>query len=276
MGKEKTKTVKLEKHEPDTYPMIVGEVKKSIPRIRAVKPKEEIRVSTMTSGSTTGRCITTCETSGNVKKLYVNLMPILASAKGPVEEEEVEKEDVNSCRNEKEPESSSKKDQSVIKLAEQTINTSDSYTTLKKKTELKQLFPGIVLPPLTQPKQTPERCGHHKRVCFTPLPPISLFEQTTTTGCRGYGDSRPWIDDLLFSNTRSAEFRLPDITLSSLDTLLQTVTQKMGKKMRDADEGPWRRVQLDHLLLAVNERPLREKMVNHNTEERNKENTYVW
>lgn len=60
---------------------------------------------------------------------------------------------------------------------------------------------------------------------------------------------------------RSAEFRLPEISLSSLETLLQTVTQKLVSKRRSSDEGPWRRIQSDHLLDAVNERRLREKMV---------------
>ena len=39
MGKEK-RTLKLEKHEPDMFPTIVGEVKKSTPRTRIVKSKE--------------------------------------------------------------------------------------------------------------------------------------------------------------------------------------------------------------------------------------------
>ncbi|KAK2835349.1 hypothetical protein Q5P01_015833 [Channa striata] len=196
-------------------------------------------------------------------------MPVLASAIESVEE--VKEEEVK--------EISSKKDPSDIEVVEQTLNPDDSYTTLKKTS----LSPGFVLPPLPQPTPAPECCDHQKtRVCFTPLPPISLFEQTTTvssncttTGCRGEGDGRPWIDDILFSKTRSAEFHLPDITLSSLDALLQTVTQKLGKKRRGFDEGPWRRVQLDHLLITVNEQPLSEKMVDHNTEERNKDNTYV-
>lgn len=193
--------------------MIVCEVKKSIPRMRTMKPKEKIKVTSMKRSSTTDKGTTTCVTSGNRMKLCVNLMPVLASAKEPVEEEEEEKE-VNSCATEKEPENRSKKDPSVTKLVEQTLNTSDSYTvlTFKKATETKQrLTPGLMLPPLTQPKPAPECCDHQEtKMCFTPLPPITLFEQTTTIcpnittkGCSDDGDSRLWIDNPLFSRSVS-------------------------------------------------------------------------
>lgn len=85
---------------------------------------------------------------------------------------------------------------------------------------------------------------------------------------------------LLFSLQRSAEFRLPDISLSSLDALLQTVSQKLGRKRRGGDEGPWRRVQSDHLLTTVSEQRLREKSVGQQndrcTDNRNPANMFVW
>lgn len=187
------------------------EVKKSIPRMRSVKPKEKIKVTSMKSNSTTDKGTTTCVTSGSIMKLCINLMPVLASAKEPEEEEEKE---VNCCPTEKEPENSRKQDPSVTKLAEQTLDTSDSYTglTLKKATEIKQqLPPGFVLPPLTQPKPAPQCCDHEEtKMCFTPLPPISLFDQTTicpnsaVKGCRDDGDNRPWIDYPLLSRTVSS------------------------------------------------------------------------
>ncbi|XP_044056476.1 uncharacterized protein LOC122878145 isoform X2 [Siniperca chuatsi] len=270
MWKEKkTRTVKLEKHEPDTCPMIVGKVKKSVPRMRTVKPKEKIKVTTSNS-----KCLTTtCETSGNIMRLCVNLMPVLAAAKEPVEEEEGEEE--YSSTSKKEPENSSRNDPSVSKSVEQTLYPSDSYTGLNLVTDTK-LSPRFVLPPITKPKAAAECCDRQKtKRCHTPLPPISLSEQTRTIssnfsikGCRGDGlvtgqvpDSRPWIDNPLFSNSRSAEFRLPEISLSSLEALLQTVTQKLGRKRRSGDEGPWRRVRSDHLLTAVSEQRLREKSV---------------
>lgn len=78
---------------------------------------------------------------------------------------------------------------------------------------------------------------------------------------------------------RSAEFRLPDISLSSLDALLQTVTQKLGRKRRGGDEELWRRVQSDHLPMAVGEQRLREisvrQQIDHCTEGRNPVNMYV-
>ncbi|XP_033477449.1 uncharacterized protein LOC117253826 [Epinephelus lanceolatus] len=270
MKKEKkASSVKLEKHELDTCPMIVCKVEKSIPKMRPVKSKERIKAATSKSKSTSAREATTCETSGNIMKLCVNLMPVLAAAKEPVEEEEERKED-NECTSKKKPETSCKNDPSVTKSEEQILS---SFTGLNLDTDTKQAqSPWLVLPPITQPKPAPECCdrqrGHH-----TPLPPISPTEQTRTIssnvtirGCRGDGlvtghvaDSRPWMDNPLFSKSRSPEFRLPDISLSSLDALLQTVTQKLGRKRRGYDEGRWTRVHSDQLLAAVSERRLRER-----------------
>ncbi|XP_071342127.1 uncharacterized protein [Trachinotus anak] len=283
MGKKK-KTVKLEKHEPDTHPIIVADVKRSVSRMRIVKSKEKVKVTSSTRRSTTEKGTTTCETSGNIMRLCVDLMPVLASAKESVEEEEEEekeeKEEDISCTNEAEPKSS-KNDPSVTKLFQQTHDTCDSSTPLDGATEPKQsLSPLFVLPPVTQPKPANECCDHREAKRFlTPLPPISLSEKTTTIspnfttkGCGGdapvagqVSDSRPWIDNPLFSKSRSAEFRLPDISLSSLDALLQTVTQKLARKRR-GDEAPWRQVQSDLLPRAVGEQHLREKRVGQQTD----------
>ncbi|XP_070816445.1 uncharacterized protein [Chaetodon trifascialis] len=271
MWKEKkTRTVKLRKHEPDTCQMIVGNSKKSVSRRRTVKQEEKIKVTTSNS-----KCVTTtCETSGNIMRLCVNLMPVLAAAKEHAEEEEG-KEDENSCI--KKPETSSKNDPCVTESVEQTLNPCDSYTGLHLDTK-NPPSPQFVLPPITQPKPAPECCdGHRTKRCHTPLPPVRSSEHTraissnfTLNGCGGDGlvtgeepDSRPWIDNPLFSKSRSAEFRLPDISLSSLDALLQTVTQKLGKKRRGGDNGPWRPVQCDRLLMAAGEQRLREKSVRH-------------
>ncbi|XP_031162866.1 uncharacterized protein LOC116055199 [Sander lucioperca] len=274
MSKEKkTRMVKLEKHDPDTCPMIVGKVKKSIPKMRTIKSKEKIKVATSKTNSTSAN-VTTCETSGNIMKLCVNLMPFLAAAKEPVEEEEGNEEN-NSCTNKKEPETSSKNDDpSVTKSMEQTLH---SFIGLTLDTDTKQpVSPQFVLPPITHSKPAPECCDHQKSLA--PQPPISSSEQTRTIssnfsikGCGGGGlvtgqvaDRRPWIDNPLFSKSRSPEFRLPDISLSSLDALLQTVTQKMGRKRRGFDEGPWGRIQSDPLLMAVSEQRLRERSITEN------------
>ncbi|XP_039985181.1 uncharacterized protein LOC120791088 isoform X2 [Xiphias gladius] len=283
MGKEK-KTVKLEKHEPDMRAIIVGEVKKSTPRMRIVKSKEKIKVTASDSRSTTDKATTTCETSGNIMRLCVNLMPVLASAKEPMdEEEEEEKEEDISCKNKEEPKTGSKNDRLVTKLVQQTLDASDSYTglTLGRATETKQSpNPRFVLPTITQPKPAPECCDHQRTKRFlAPLSPISLLERTTTISpnfaTKGFGDdapvtgqvsdSRPWIDNPMFSKSTSAEFRLPDISLSSLDALLQTVTQKLRRKRRGGDEGPWRQVQSDHLLTAVSEQRLSEERIGKQT-----------
>ncbi|XP_068446158.1 uncharacterized protein [Clinocottus analis] len=58
---------------------------------------------------------------------------------------------------------------------------------------------------------------------------------------------------------RSPEFRLPDISLSSLNALLQTVTQKLRRKRSGGDEGSCRRFQSNRLLEAVSGQRLREK-----------------
>ncbi|XP_022048231.2 uncharacterized protein LOC110950126 [Acanthochromis polyacanthus] len=272
MRKEKkTWMVTLEKPEPDSGPLIVSKVKKST---RTMKSKEKIKETN--SRSTSNKGPTTCETSGKILRLCVDLMSVLASAKEPVEEEETE--EGNSCQSEKEAENSSKKEPSVCKSEEQKHDSGDSYLGLASRgtTETKpSVSPRFVLPPMTQLKAAPGCCECQKiKRSHTPLPPIVSCPQethisgtVTTNDCRSDGagrevsDSRPWIDNPLFSKSRSAEFRLPDISLSSLDALLQTVTQKLGRKRRGTDEALWRPVQSDSLLLAVREQHFRETSV---------------
>ncbi|XP_069377910.1 uncharacterized protein [Paralichthys olivaceus] len=273
MGKE-MKTVRLEKYKADTPPIIVGEVKTSLPRMRDVKSKERIKKVTTSNKGTT-----TCETSGNVMKLCVNLMPVLAAARELVdEEEEEEKEEETSCTRAEDPKTSDTQDPSITKSKQQTFNTSDSNAGLTSESK-HSLNPLFVLPPITEPAPAPECCDHHRTKRFpTPLPPIGSSEKTTTStppSCTGEAcggdtaatgqasDSRPWIDNVLLSNSRSAEFRLPDISLSSLEALLQTVTQKLARKRRGLgdEEERCRRVQSDHLHTTVSEQCLRENTV---------------
>ncbi|XP_058494236.1 uncharacterized protein LOC131465512 isoform X2 [Solea solea] len=241
MGKEK-KTAKLEKLEPDTRAIIMGEVNKSIPRMRLVKSKDKMKVKTSNK-----RLPTTDK----------------ASAKEPEEEDEEDREEDTSSTSAEEPNTSNTHDPSATKSVHQSLSTSDYFAGLTKQ-PLNSLF---VLPPITQPTSVPV-CGgdHHKTQKFTTsLPRISLPEKTTTTvseniktEVRGVDDKMtehvtdaagPWIDNILLSKYRSAEFRLPDISLSSLDALLQTVTQKLGRKRRSG-EGAWGQVQSDHLLIT--------------------------
>ncbi|CAJ1060855.1 uncharacterized protein LOC117828262 isoform X2 [Xyrichtys novacula] len=188
------------------------------------------------------------------------------------EEEEENQTDDSSCENEKEA-GTSDKNVLVTKPEEQT-NVSNTGFNLNLNSDPKQPPSSrLVLPPLTQPAAAPE-CLKMRR-CKTPLPPINLSEQTSTMSanftigsCKGDGfvkgvesDSRPWINNPLLSKSRSAEFCLPDISLSTLDTLLQTVSQKLGRKKRGGDEEPWRRIQSDHLLMAVTDQRLRKTRV---------------
>nr|XP_046247896.1 uncharacterized protein LOC124060694 [Scatophagus argus] len=260
---KKTRTVNPEKYDADASEMIVGNLKKSIPRMRTVRSKNS-------------KCLitTTYETSGNKMRLCVNLMPVLAAAKEPVEEQE-EKEEDNSWTSKRKPETGSKNDPPVTESTEQILDSSDSYTGLNLETDMQQAqSPQFVLPPISQRKPAPGCCDHRKtKGCPTPLPPISLPEQTRTVSSNftttGHGDNwlvtgqdadtRPWIDNPLFSRSRSPEFHLPDISMSSLSALLQTISQKLERKSRGGHEGPWRRAQSDHLLAAGGEQRLRGK-----------------
>lgn len=194
MRKEKkTRREKLEKHEAETCPMIIGKVTNSMPKMKTVKLKEKMNTSNSRSDM-----VTTCETSGNIMRLFVNLMPVLAAAKEPEEEEE------NSCTSKEEPETSCKTDPSVTEPVEQTLKSSTGGS----------LSHRFVLPPITQHKPAPDR---GQKRCHTPLPPISSSNQTrsisskvSVKGSEGDGsvtgpeaDSRPWIENPLFSKSVS-------------------------------------------------------------------------
>lgn len=217
MWKEKkTWTVKLQKHEPDNPLMIVGKLK-SVPRMRSVKSK---RTKVTTSNS---KCLTICETSGNIMRLCVNLMPVLAAAREPVDEEEgkEEEEEDTSWTSENKSETSSKNYPSVNESVEQKLDLSDCYTGLNLDTDTKQPpSPQFVLPPISQCKLAPGHCDCQKTErCHTALPPISLSEQTRNIssnfaikGCGGDGlvtgelpDNRPWIDNPLSSKSVSKD-----------------------------------------------------------------------
>ncbi|XP_060889856.1 uncharacterized protein LOC132966778 [Labrus mixtus] len=264
MHKEKkTGTFNPENHEDNTFPMTVRKVKETAPRERTMKSKEKVKVSVSNGNSLTAKG----ETSGDILRLYVNLMPLLAAAKEPMEEEEGEEED-SSSESKKIPMTSNKNEPS-LNISEERITDFNRGINFDADTQ-QTVSPWLVLPCLIHPEAAPQ-CLQTKR-CHTPLPPITVSKQTkissnfTIKGGRserfvtgGVPDSRPWIDNPLLSKSRSAEFRLPDISLSSLGALLQTVTQKLGRKRRGGEEEPWRRVQSDHLLMTVGDQRLRRK-----------------
>lgn len=204
MGKERKKaerTEKTETHEEQTCPMTVCAVKTINSRIRTVKPKERIQVIPTRSSPITEKATPACMTSGNILKIYINLMPVLALVNEPVEEEEEEKE-VNSSPTE--TDNRNKKDPPVTKSVEQTVKT--EALTMKRATETKR--PGLVLPPLTVRKPALESCVHQEnKMCFTPRPPITLGEQPTTMCSnitpKGCDDGRLWMDNPLLSRSVS-------------------------------------------------------------------------
>ncbi|KAG7513943.1 hypothetical protein JOB18_020998 [Solea senegalensis] len=250
MGKEK-KTAKLERLEPNTRAIIMGEVNKSIPRMRLVKSKEKMKVKTSNKRlpTTDKGIITTCETSGNVMKLCLNLMPVLASAKEPEEEDEEDREEDTSSTSAEEPNTSNTHDPSATKSVHQSLSTSDYFAglTLDTATETKQPLNSLfVLPPITQPTSAP-MCGgdHHKTQKFTTsLPRISLPEKTTTVS-ENIKTEVSRVDDTVTEHmTDAAGPWIDNILLSKC-----TVTQKLGRKRRSG-EGAWGQVQSDHLLIT--------------------------
>ncbi|XP_039455164.1 uncharacterized protein LOC120433251 [Oreochromis aureus] len=242
MGKENnTVIVKLE----PGFPLNI-EAKKQFPRMSTVKSKKRIKTITTDSRSTTDKDGTTCEISGNIMRLCVNLMPVLTLAKETEQEEEDEKEESNISMSRQETETSSR-DPSVSKLVERKQNAIDLQSGLTSERTTKaslSLTSPFLPPPISEPKP--------------------VHQQATTSsaklGAEGFGgsgavtvhasDIRPWIDNALFSKSRSAEVQLPDITLSSLNALLQTVTYRLRKKRRGAEEGPRRQDRSDQLLVA--------------------------
>lgn len=209
MGKERsTDTIKIQKPEPDPLPIIVGEEIQSFPRLRTVKSKK-IKVTATARRSATTTVSNTCEISGNIMRLRINLMPVLASAKEP--EEEMEEEDKKNCSREEESETSNKNDPSIteseVKIQHQ--NNSPIGLNLDQDRETKSLNPLSVLPPITQPKPNPELYDRQKPLkCLTSLSATSqATARNKTTGCESQAsvltgqilDRRPWIDNPLYS-----------------------------------------------------------------------------
>lgn len=131
----KTRPVKLEKYERNTPLMIVGQLK-SIPRMKIMKTK-------WTKITTSSRKALTCESTRNIKRVYVNLMPILAAAKEPVEEEESTDEEDKSSASEKTSETSRRNQPSFTEVELPPISVyksaapqSDCQTSTRSQTTL--------------------------------------------------------------------------------------------------------------------------------------------
>lgn len=177
----KTRTMKLEKCDRDTPLMIVGQLK-SIPRMTIMKTKG-------TKITTSSRKTLTCETSRNIKRVYVNLMPILAAAKEPVEEEESTEEDDESSASKKKTETSTRNQTSFIDLAKEQVSS-----------------PEVELPPISVHKPAAPRsdCQTNTRPQTTlpPIRPSNWFKSSKSTG--ELPDSKPVTDEPVFSVSKKA------------------------------------------------------------------------
>lgn len=198
---------------PEAFLLI--EVKKTVPRKRIVPSKERTKKTITDKGTTT------TETSQHKMRLYVNMMPVLASTKEPEEEEERqerEEGDIRTIKSQRKQENSSKKDTSVSNSLEQKHNPSDSYleSAPENSTETKHaLNPQFVLPPITKPAQ--RFCDIKKRQrCPTSLAAGRLCEQETASQSASQSDTcdaqvsdyRPWMDNPLFSATVSKSLKM--------------------------------------------------------------------
>ncbi|KAK6320490.1 hypothetical protein J4Q44_G00095970 [Coregonus suidteri] len=79
--------------------------------------------------------------------------------------------------------------------------------------------------------------------------PMILLQKTSTL-----------MDTTIISRCRSAQFRLPEISVSSIEGLLQRVAERVGRRERDET---WGLTYPDHLLMAGALRNLREKRLQH-------------
>ncbi|XP_041746334.1 uncharacterized protein LOC121576856 isoform X2 [Coregonus clupeaformis] len=80
--------------------------------------------------------------------------------------------------------------------------------------------------------------------------PMILLQKTSTL-----------MDTTIISRCRSAQFRLPEISVSSIEGLLQRVAERVGR--RERDDETWGLTYPDHLLMAGALRNLREKRLQH-------------
>lgn len=192
----------LVKLHEDTFPLMISKATSSAPREKPVKLKEKVKAATSNPKS----LIITEEKSGDIMKLCVNLMPLLAAAKEPMEEEE-EKEEDSSCESIKEAETNYKDFSSVTKLEEQTDLDFDAKQPLSQR---------LVLPPLNE---TAADLEYRKtKRCYTLLPPIGLSSQTSIISSsitiKSYKpdeieaeelDSSSWMDKPLLSKSVSKQ-----------------------------------------------------------------------
>lgn len=181
----KTRTMKLEKQDRDTPLMIVGQLK-SIPRMKIMKTK-------WTKTTTSSRKTLTCETSRNIKRVYVNLMPILAAAREPVEEEESPDEEDKSSASKKTPETGRRNQPSFIDLAKEQLSS-----------------PEIELPPISVHKAAAPQSDYQTitrpQTTLPPIRPSNWNKSSKSTG--ELPESKPVTDEPVFSVSKKNHTQL--------------------------------------------------------------------
>lgn len=198
MWKER-KALKVEKQETDIPPITVGELK-SVPRMRNVKSKKTKDISPKS------KHLTICDVSGTKMRINVNLMPVLAAAREPMEEEEENEDDTSQIT-----------DKIIREFVEQIPDLHcESYSGINLDSDFRQL--STVLPPVVHCKSVPTQHDCLKtQWCQSALPPIRPSEQTRNIlskvlikSLRGdlavtgeLLDNRPWRDNPLFSKSVS-------------------------------------------------------------------------
>lgn len=176
----KTRKMKVETYDRDAPLMIVGQLK-SIPRMKIMKTE-------WTKITTSSRKTLTCETSRNIKRVYVNLMPILAAAREPEEEEEGTDEEDESLARETKTETSRKNQPSFI--AKEQVSS-----------------PEVELPPITVHKaaalQSDCQSSTGPRTTLPPIRPSNWIKSLKPTG--ELPGSKPATDEPAFPVSKAIQ-----------------------------------------------------------------------
>ncbi|XP_020335935.1 uncharacterized protein LOC109889139 isoform X2 [Oncorhynchus kisutch] len=223
---------------PDPHPMVVEAVKCVLPRKTALNLLKACEVTTNIRSPVSN----TYERLDRVVKICVNLWPVLASAKEPVEES-------SSSLDEEEPGTSTDT---------RTFNTSKSgklsLTTRLAHSECMGMpVPHTSLPQICVSDQDAlVKSSKGTKAIENKAPfPMILLQKTSTL-----------MDSTIISQCRSAQVHLPEISVSSIEGLLQRVTERVGRRERKRDETSGL-TNPDHLLTAGALRNLREKRLQH-------------
>ncbi|XP_055796677.1 uncharacterized protein LOC129867350 isoform X2 [Salvelinus fontinalis] len=259
---------------PDPLPMVVGAVKCVLPRKTALKLIKACEVTTNIGSSVSN----TYERLDNrVVKICVNLWPVLASAKEPVEES-------SDSLDEEEPGTSTDtRTFNTSKSGEQRPRDQERRPHVRQeldRAKASRLVKPILLPPISKLSPT-TRLAHSEcmgmPVSHTSLPQICVSDQDalvkSSKGTKANENKAPFpmillqktstlMDSTIISQCRSAQVHLPEISVSSIEGLLQRVAERVGRRERKRDETSGLN-NPDHLLMAGALRNLREKRLQH-------------